>query len=159
MCHVFSVGTMLVEYAGFSRIPEARTAMVGVRMENHNGRSEERPADIILKENGASDMQTMRRLTWPSVKDGQTGRKIDPRAFGLTTGILWGVGLFSLTWWIIAFEGSSKEPTAIGRLYRGYTVSPRGSVVGLVWAFFDALIGGACFAWLYNKLAGSRKSQ
>ena len=28
------------------------------------------------------------------------------------------------------------------------------SVIGLVYAFFDALIGGAIFAWLYNKLAG-----
>jgi hypothetical protein len=104
-------------------------------------------------------MQTMQRSTQPNVMDGQTARKIDPKAFGLTSGILWGVGLFSLTWWIIAFDGASEEPTAIGKVYRGYTVSPRGSVVGLVWGFFDALIGGACFAWLYNLLAGSRKSE
>jgi len=29
-----------------------------------------------------------------------------------------------------------------------------GSVVGLIWAFFDGLIGGVIFAWLYNILAG-----
>jgi len=104
-------------------------------------------------------MQTMRELTRRSVKDGQTIAKIDPKAFGLTSGILWGLGLFSLTWWIIAFDGASEKPTAISKLYRGYTISPSGSVIGLVWAFFDALIGGACFAWLYNMFAGSKRSE
>jgi len=42
----------------------------------------------------------------------------------------------------------------LGRIYRGYSLSPIGSVVGLVWAFFDGLVGGAIFAWLYNRFAG-----
>ncbi|RME35057.1 MAG: hypothetical protein D6786_03100 [Gammaproteobacteria bacterium] len=81
--------------------------------------------------------------------------KLDIRAFALACGILWGLGLFLLTWWIIAFDGATGEVTLIGRLYRGYTISPTGSVVGLVWGFFDGLIGGALFAWLYNRLRGS----
>ena len=80
--------------------------------------------------------------------------KLNVKAFALACGIIWGVGLFLLTWWIIMFDGATGEPTLIGRLYRGYTISPLGSVIGLVWAFFDALIGGAIFAWLYNLLAG-----
>jgi hypothetical protein len=44
----------------------------------------------------------------------------------------------------------------IGKLYRGYTISPTGSVIGLVWAFFDGLAGGAVFAWIYNRLARSK---
>jgi len=67
--------------------------------------------------------------------------------------------LFSLTWWIIALDGSSREPTPIGRVYRGYTISPGGSVIGLAWAFVDGLIGGACFAWLYNIFTRSRESE
>jgi hypothetical protein len=133
--------------------------MVGMRIVNHNGRSEECPANTVPTENGASDMQTRQELTRRSVKDGQTIAKIDPKAFGLTSGILWGLGLFSLTWWIIAFDGASKKPTAISKLYRGYTISPRGSVIGLVWAFFDALCGGLCFAWLYNRFAESQESE
>jgi uncharacterized membrane protein len=78
--------------------------------------------------------------------------KLNVKAFALTSGILWGAGLFFLTWWLIAFEGATGDPTLIGRLYRGYNISALGSVIGLVWAFFDALIGGAVFAWLYNKL-------
>jgi hypothetical protein len=80
--------------------------------------------------------------------------KLNPKAFGLTCGILWGAGLFSLTWWVMAFEGSSPKPTGLSRLYRGYTISPRGSVIGLIWGFFDAFFGGLSFAWLYNELAG-----
>jgi hypothetical protein len=41
----------------------------------------------------------------------------------------------------------------IGRLYRGYSISPVGSLIGLLWAFPDALVGGLIFAWLYNLLA------
>jgi hypothetical protein len=32
-------------------------------------------------------------------------------------------------------------------------------VLGLVWGFFDALIGGAIFAWLYNWLRGHLTEQ
>lgn len=85
--------------------------------------------------------------------------KLNPKAFGLTCGLMWGVGLFSLTWWMIAFEGPSHKPNGLSRLYRGYTISPEGSVIGLVWGFFDALIGGACFAWLYNLLTGSSETE
>ena len=80
--------------------------------------------------------------------------KLNIKAFALTCGILWAVGLFFLTWWLIAFGGSTEEHTFIGKVYLGYTVSPIGSVIGLVYAFFDALIGGAIFAWLYNKMVG-----
>ena len=78
--------------------------------------------------------------------------KLNPKAFGLTCGILWGAGLFSLTWWVMAFEGSSRKPTGLSKLYRGYTISPAGSIIGLVWGFCDAFFGGLSFAWLYNEL-------
>jgi len=79
--------------------------------------------------------------------------KLNVKAFALTCAIVWSLGIFFLTWWIIAFDGSTGEPMLIGRLYRGYTISPVGSVIGLIWAFPDALVGGAIFAWLYNLLA------
>jgi len=85
--------------------------------------------------------------------------KLNVKAFALSCGILWGFGLFALTWWFIAFDGATGEPTLIGRLYRGYTISPIGSVIGLVWAFFDGGIGGAIFAWLYNRIAGGVAGQ
>lgn len=78
--------------------------------------------------------------------------RLDVKAFAFTCGVIWLVGIFVLTWWIIAFEGSTGDPTIIGRVYRGYTISPLGSVIGLIWGFVDGLIGGAIFAWLYNLL-------
>jgi len=80
--------------------------------------------------------------------------KLNVRAFALTCGLWWGFGLFLITWWVIFFDGATGDPTIIGRLYRGYNISPAGSVIGLVWAFFDGLAGGAIFAWLYNLISG-----
>ncbi len=80
--------------------------------------------------------------------------KLNIKAFALTCGLIWGLGLLCLTWWIIAFEGATGDPTFIGRLYRGYSISPLGSIIGMLWAFADAAIGGAIFAWLYNLLSG-----
>ena len=78
--------------------------------------------------------------------------KLNVKAFALTCGIFWGICLFLLTWWIIAFEGATGEPTLIGYMYRGYSISPTGSVIGFIWALVDGLIGGAIFAWLYNLI-------
>ncbi len=78
--------------------------------------------------------------------------KLNVKAFALACGLLWGAGIFMLTWWIIALEGVTYEMTLLGRIYRGYEISPMGSLIGFVWAFIDGLIGGAVFAWLYNKL-------
>ena len=70
--------------------------------------------------------------------------KLNVKAFALSSGLLWGLGLFALTWWIIAFDGATGERTLIGQLYRGYSISPTESIIGLV--------GGAVFAWLYNLI-------
>lgn len=79
--------------------------------------------------------------------------KLNIKAFALACGILCGVGLFLLTWWLIVTGGSTGEKTLIGRVYLGFCISPLGSIIGLVWAFVDGLIGGAIFAWLYNLIA------
>jgi len=76
--------------------------------------------------------------------------KLYTNAFAVTFGLVWGFGLFFLTWWIMLFDGATREKTTIGRIYRGYNISPIGSLWGLLWGFFDGLAGGAFFAWLYN---------
>ena len=79
--------------------------------------------------------------------------KLNVKAFALTCALIWGLGLFLLTWWIILLEGATGEATLIGRMYLGYNISPLGSVIGLLWAIVDGGVGGAIFAWLYNLLA------
>ena len=55
---------------------------------------------------------------------------------------------------LITLDGASGEVPFLGRIYRGYALSPVGSVVGGVWAFVDGVAGGAVFAWPYNVLSG-----
>ncbi len=81
--------------------------------------------------------------------------KLNIKSFALTTAIFWGCGLFFITWWIILFDGATGEPTIIARVYRGYSITIWGSFIGLTWAFVDGLVGGAIFAWLYNRLTNS----
>lgn len=78
--------------------------------------------------------------------------KLNVKAFALACGLLWAACLFLCTWWIILLDGSSADPTFIGRVYRGYAVTPLGSLIGLAWGLIDGAIGGAIFAWLYNTL-------
>ena len=85
--------------------------------------------------------------------------KLDTKAFALASGLIIGLGLFLITWFIIALDGASGEITVISRVYRGYNISPLGSLIGLIWGFCDGFIGGAVFAWLYNSLAGTPKAE
>lgn len=79
--------------------------------------------------------------------------KLNVKAFALTCGLFWGIGLFLITWWVILFEGSTGDLMAIGHVYRGFNISPIGSLFGLIWGFIDGLVGGAIFAWIYNLIA------
>ena len=79
--------------------------------------------------------------------------RLDVKAFALTCAVVWGLGLPLLTWWMMAFDGPSTDPTWLGHVYRGYSLTIAGSLIGGIWAFFDGLIGGAIFAWLYDLLA------
>ena len=82
--------------------------------------------------------------------------KLNVRAMALTWGILWGLGVFIATLWIILFDGASGEVTLLGRIYRGYNISVVGALIGLLWGLVDGLICGALFAWVYNLFAGRR---
>jgi len=78
--------------------------------------------------------------------------KLNVKSFALTCAIIWGTGIFLGTWWIIFFEGITGDITFLGRIYRGYSISPFGSIIGFAWGLVDGWIGGALFAWLYNLL-------
>ena len=80
--------------------------------------------------------------------------KLNVMAFALAFAIFWGLAVLLVTWWIILFEGPTGEVTVLGHIYRGYNISMVGSLIGLAWAFVDALVCGAIFAWLYNLLVG-----
>ena len=110
-------------------------------------------ADLLLYLRRKEKMKSRDQIAHNHPKKEGAKMKLNVKAFSLTCGIVWGFGLFLLTWWIIAFEGATGEPTLIGLLYRGFTISPVGSFIGFIWAFGDGMVGGAIFAWLYNLIS------
>ena len=83
--------------------------------------------------------------------------RLNVMAFAITTSLVWGVGVFLCAWWIIAFDGQGVDLGVISHMYRGFTATPMGTVIGLVWALADGFFGGLIFAWLYNLLCGRPK--
>ena len=76
---------------------------------------------------------------------------LNPKAFGLAGGILWGVaclfmGLLSGTGYGLGFVHG------IGSIYIGYGPGLAGAILGAVYGFLDGFIGGYIFVWLYNLL-------
>lgn len=78
--------------------------------------------------------------------------KIDPKAFGLACGILWAAGIAFMGLTATVCTWAQPFVDVVGTMYVGYTASIVGAVIGAVWGFIDAGIGGALLAWLYNKL-------
>ena len=81
--------------------------------------------------------------------------KLNVRAFAFTCALVWGFGVFALAWWVIALDGSGGPVPLLGLMYRGFTFSPRGSLIGLLWALPDGFVLGALVAWIYNRLSGA----
>ena len=79
--------------------------------------------------------------------------KLNKTAFGLAAGVLWGAALFLATWWIIIRQGTGENIRLLSRFYIGYSPSPIGSLVGLIYGFIHMFIGGYIFAALYNAFS------
>lgn len=79
--------------------------------------------------------------------------KLNVKAFALACGLAWGLFLFLMTWWVIIFEGASTEGTPIAHVFRGYSLTPIGSLAGLIWGLVAGIIGGLIIAWMYNLMA------
>ena len=75
--------------------------------------------------------------------------KIDPKPFGLASGIVWGVAVFLMTN-ISSLRGGGGTLSRLGQIYPGYSVSFVGSIVGLVWAFVSMFVLAFLLAWMYN---------
>lgn len=80
------------------------------------------------------------------------GTTLDARAFGLACGLLWSVGVMVIG--VAArFGWAERWESLLSDAYVGYDETACGVLVGGVWAFFDGLVGGYAFAWLYDALA------
>lgn len=83
--------------------------------------------------------------------------KLDAIKLGLTLGIVWAGTVLALALTSTFFNWGTGLLKGIGSLYIGYKATPGGVIIGMVWAFLDAGIGGWLVAVIYNWLLGFGK--
>ncbi|MBI4690203.1 MAG: bacteriophage holin [Nitrospirae bacterium] len=79
--------------------------------------------------------------------------KLKPIALGIALGTVWGGSLF-ITTWISYYTGYGKLFLEVlaQSIYPGYTITPIGSFLGLIYGFLDGLISATFIGWIYNKI-------
>lgn len=82
---------------------------------------------------------------------------LETKSFAFASAIFTGFGTLFATLWIIMFSGPQEADVWLSRIYRGYELSVAGAAIGLIWGFFDGLLCGWVFAWLYNRFAAWRR--
>jgi hypothetical protein len=91
---------------------------------------------------------------WLGIKKGEVRMaKLDVKALGLTLGLVWAVGILIMGILATASGYGAGFMRALGTVYLGAAPTIKGSIVGAIWGFVDAGIGGLVIAWVYNKLA------
>ncbi len=85
--------------------------------------------------------------------------KLRPVALGCSIGVLWCVMMF-LTTWLSYFTGYAKLFLEMFMgIYPGYTITPLGSLLALIYGFIDGFVFGAVTGWLYNRFSKGSRAQ
>jgi hypothetical protein len=86
-------------------------------------------------------------------------RRLGALASGLVAGVLGGLSLCLATLWLVVKGGHPVGPhlALLGQFFIGYTVTPLGSVVGLLYGFGTGFVLFYCGAALYNWIADRRE--
>lgn len=71
------------------------------------------------------------------------------RAVALALGSVWALGVL-ITGWAAAVGWGTLFVKTMASIYIGYKPGFVGGIIGGIWAFFYAAIGGAIFAFLYD---------
>ena len=80
-------------------------------------------------------------------------KKMDVKALALSVGIVWGASTLIIGLGATWFGTYTDVVEFMGRGYKGFDATVGGSIIGGIWGFVDAAIGGLLVAWLYNKFA------
>ena len=81
-------------------------------------------------------------------------KKLNPKASGLSFGILYSASLFLLALLPVLFNGWAKTAVLeMSSLYIGYGPSFKGALFGLVYGFVMGSVFGYLLALLYNKFS------
>lgn len=77
--------------------------------------------------------------------------RLNAKAFGLAFGVLWAAGIVFMGLTAMVCTWAKPFVDVVSVMYVGYSATIVGCVIGAVWGFVDAFIGGFLLAWLYNK--------
>jgi len=88
-------------------------------------------------------------------RDSQRMLRIDATLWGITAGLLFGIGLFVATNWLVIQDGPTvgKHLQLIGHYFLGYRVTFVGSLIGFAWAFISGFVAIWLLVSVYNFVA------
>ncbi len=78
--------------------------------------------------------------------------KLNPKALGISAGIIAAVAVFVMTLLAAATGYSSAMMNMYASIHPFYAVSVAGAVLGLIYGFVCWFVAGYALAWLYNRL-------
>jgi ABC-type dipeptide/oligopeptide/nickel transport system permease subunit len=83
---------------------------------------------------------------------------LNAKVVGLALGLIFGLGIFVATNWLVIKGGDRVGPHLIllSQYFIGYRVTFLGSLVGAVYGFTLGTICGALMGWIYNKVVRFR---
>ncbi len=82
--------------------------------------------------------------------------KLNTKALALTSAILWGLAMLVMSLANLIWGNFGRQfLQTMSSVYLGYhaTRSIAEVIVGTLYGAVDGLVGGAVFAWLYNRFA------
>jgi hypothetical protein len=84
---------------------------------------------------------------------------LNAKVVGLVLGILFALGIFVATNWLVIKGGERVGPhlQLLSQYFIGYKVTFLGSLIGAVYGFAVGTLCGALIGWIYNKIASFRK--
>jgi len=75
---------------------------------------------------------------------------LNKRALGVSLGLVWGLFVLIVTWWVVIIGSAGETLGRLHKFYFGYTVSWGGGIIGFIWGFVYGFIAGYLIAWIYN---------
>ncbi len=83
---------------------------------------------------------------------------LNAKVVGLVLGILFALGIFVATNWLVIKGGERVGPhlQLLSQYFIGYKVTFLGSLIGAVYGFAMGTLCGALIGWIYNKIASFR---
>lgn len=75
---------------------------------------------------------------------------LNPRALGLSLGIIGGAWIFIITLFAVATGYGTAGLVIFGSFHPGYTITIAGAFIGLSYSFICWFLAGYALAWLHN---------